>query len=54
MTVRKIYNRRPDIKKRVYDELPVTKAEKKCKTEKAIMDGVRAHRAKKYYNNPET
>lgn len=49
----KIYSERPDIEKMVYEKFPVTKAEKKCYTEKSIMDALRFAMAKKIYEHPE-
>lgn len=54
LTSIKVYSERPDIEKAVYDKFPVSKAEKKCTTEKAIMEALRFEMAKKLYEHPET
>lgn len=50
-TLTQIAAEKPEIAKAVYDQYPVSKAEKKCPVEKAMMDRVRWHMAKRMYYN---
>lgn len=54
ITADKIYSQRPEIRKRVYELIPVTKEEKKCALEKSKAEWKRFEMAKKLYQNPET
>lgn len=47
MTLTQIIAERPEIGKAVYEHYPVSKAEKKCQTEKSIMDNLRWKFAKR-------
>jgi len=49
MRPEKIYMIQPEIKKKVYDKFPVSKAEKTCKIEKATMDGLRWREAQRLF-----
>lgn len=50
----KLLTDHPHIAKQVYEKFPVSKAERKCKNEKATMDQLRASHAKKLIEqNPE-
>lgn len=40
----------PEIRKRVYDKFPVSKAEKTCENEKREMNNLRVNFAKKLYD----
>lgn len=54
ITAEKIYSNRPEIKKKVYEVYPVTKAEKKCAIEKSKAEWKRFELAKKMYQNNES
>lgn len=50
MTEKKIYSLMPEIEKMVYEKFPVSKAEKKCKIEKATMEGLRWREALRLFS----
>lgn len=49
MTEKRIYKLKPEIEKLVYEKFPISKAEKKCKREKATMEGLRWRYAKRLF-----
>ncbi len=52
MTMKKIFRERPEIKKKVYEDYPLTAKEKSCAIEKSKRDTLRFERAKRYYDQP--
>lgn len=52
METAKIFEQRPDIKKKVYETYPVSKKEKRCVSKKNEMNGKREHLAKRLYDQP--
>ena len=46
-----IFNERPDIKKRVYEDYPVLPKEKRCASFKSKREALRFERAKRYYED---
>ena len=50
MTMKKIFRERPEVAKRVYEDYPVTKKEKKCAAEASKREALRIERAKRYIN----
>lgn len=49
MTEKRIYKLKPEIEKKVYEKFPISKAEKKCKIEKANMEGLRWRLAQRLF-----
>lgn len=48
-----IFKQKPEVKKRVYEAIPITGKERRCRMEKQKADWKRFEMAKKLYNHPE-
>lgn len=54
LEVKKIFLKRPDIEKKVWEKYPYMQSEKKCINDREDMRRLREHLAKKLYDNPES